>query len=89
MIKLSELVKLKMKEPEPVYKVKLPEPNNEWKLPELSYGQNPEVPSFSSAVSLEYNKKLGRHLISNREINTGNWARFIFNLHASRYIYEL
>jgi hypothetical protein len=73
-IKLSELVKLKMEEPEPVFKVKLPKPNNDWKLPELSYGQNPEVPAFSSAVSLEYNKKLGRHLIANREINTGNFC---------------
>jgi hypothetical protein len=66
-----------MKEAEPVFNVYVPKPNNEWKLPELSYGQNPEVPSFSTAVSLEYNKKLGRHLIANREIKTGNWeSRF-------------
>jgi hypothetical protein len=69
--KLSELVKLKMEEPEPIFKVKLPRPNNDWKLPELSFGQNPEVPCFSSAVSLEYNKKFGRHLIASKNINTG------------------
>jgi hypothetical protein len=69
--RLSELVRSKMEDPpEPDLKEKLPEPNN-WKLPELSYGQNPEVPSFSSAVNLEYSTELGRHLIANRNINTG------------------
>jgi hypothetical protein len=70
--RISELVLHKMEEPEPIFNIPLPKPNNNnWKLPELSYGQNPEVPCFSSAVSLEYNKELGRHLISNRNINTG------------------
>jgi hypothetical protein len=59
-----------MEEPEPVFDVVLPV-HNKWKLPELSYGQNPEVPSFSSAVSVEYSKQLGRHLVANRDINTG------------------
>jgi hypothetical protein len=61
-----------MAEPEPVFNTKLPIPNNEWEVPDLSYGQNPEVPSFSGAASLEYNKKCGRHLRANRNIETGN-----------------
>jgi hypothetical protein len=55
---------------EPDLKEKLPEPNI-WKLPEMSYGQNTEVPSFSSAINLEHTMELGRHLIANRNINTG------------------
>jgi hypothetical protein len=59
-----------MKEPMPDLKEKLPTANI-WKLPELSYGQNPEVPSFSSAIHLVHNKKVGRHVLANRDINTG------------------
>jgi len=59
-----------MEEPKPVFDVVLPV-HNKWKLPDLSYGQNPEVPSFSSAVSVEYSKQLGRHLVANRDTNTG------------------
>jgi hypothetical protein len=51
-------------------KEKLPKANI-WKLPELSYGQNPEVPSFSSAINLVHSKELGRHVFANRNINTG------------------
>jgi hypothetical protein len=60
----------KMKEPVPDLKEKLPRANI-WKMPELSYGQNPEVPSFSSAVNLVHSKELGRHVVANRDINTG------------------
>jgi hypothetical protein len=60
-----------MAELEPVYNVKLINPNNDWKLPELSYGQNPEVPCFSSAVTVKYSKKFKRHLLANRNIKTG------------------
>jgi hypothetical protein len=62
-----------MDEPEePVLdlKEKIPEPNI-LKLPELSYGQNPEVPSYSKAINLMYDEKLGRYLNANRNINTG------------------
>jgi hypothetical protein len=69
-MKLSELVLSKMEEPMPELKEKLPEANI-WKLPELSYGQNSEVPSFSSAINLMYSKKFGRQLIANRNIDTG------------------
>jgi len=65
-----ERVLIKMEEPMPDLNEKLPEANV-WKLPELSYGQNSEVPSFSSAINLVYNKEVGRHLIANRNINTG------------------
>jgi hypothetical protein len=69
--KLSELVLSKMEEPPvPDLKEKLPKANI-WKLPELSYGQNPEVPSFSSAINLENSKELGRHILANKNINTG------------------
>lgn len=56
---------------EPVFEPKLPKSNESWRLPELSYGQNTEVPSVSSAVSINYSNVLGRHLIANRNINTG------------------
>jgi hypothetical protein len=59
-----------MEEPMPDLKKKLPEANI-WKIPELSYGQNPEVPSCSSAINLIYSKKFGRHLIANRNIDPG------------------
>jgi hypothetical protein len=59
-----------MEEPMSDLNEKLPQANV-WKLPELSYGQSSEVPSFSSAINLVYNKKVGRHLIANRNINTG------------------
>jgi hypothetical protein len=49
-------------------------------LPELSYGKNPEVPSYSSAVNLEYNKKVGRHFIANRDINAGIFIFFFLNI---------
>jgi hypothetical protein len=66
-----ESVKRRMEEPEPVLKVKLPKPNKNWRLPELSYGQNLEVPGFSSAVSVNHSKEFGRHVEANRKINTG------------------
>jgi hypothetical protein len=68
--RLSELVMSKMEEPMPDLKDKLPKANI-WKLPELSYGKNPEVPSFSSAINLVHSKELGRHVFANRDINTG------------------
>jgi hypothetical protein len=71
MERLNDLVLSKMKEPEPVYKgVPIV---NKWKIPELSYGQNREVPSFSSAASLVHNEHFGRHLLANRKIDTGNF----------------
>jgi hypothetical protein len=69
--RLSELVLSKIEETtEPDWKEKLPKANI-WKLPELSYGKNPEVPSFSSAINLVHSKELGRHVLANRNINTG------------------
>jgi len=62
-----------MEQPEPVFSTALPQPN-EWTLPSLSYGPSKEVPSFSSAVSLQYSKELGRHLVANRDIKTGNFG---------------
>jgi len=64
-------VQYKMEELEPEMKVKLPKPNKNLKLPALNYGQNPEVPSLSSAVSVNYNSEFGRHLTANRIITTG------------------
>jgi len=63
--------------PEPVFPTILPQPN-EWTLPPLSYGVSTEVPSFSSAVELKYNKQFGRHIVANRDLHTGNFN--IFNL---------
>jgi len=60
-----------MEQPEPVFSTALPQPN-EWTLPSLSYGPSKEVPSFSSAVNLEYSQQLGRHLVANKSIKTGN-----------------
>jgi len=60
-----------MEQPEPVFVIDLPQPN-EWTLPSLSYGLSEEVPCFSSAVSVHYSKQLGRHLVANRDLNTGN-----------------
>jgi hypothetical protein len=68
--KLSEQVLSKIQEPMPYLKGAFPKANI-WKMPELSYGQNPEVPSYSSAINLVHSKELGRHLIANRDINTG------------------
>jgi hypothetical protein len=65
-------VQLIMLNPQPVYKGELPTPNNNWNLPELMNGQNAEVPSISSAASVKHNKNLGRHLVANRNIETGN-----------------
>jgi hypothetical protein len=59
-----------MEDQMPDLKGKLPKANI-WKLPELSYGKNPEVPSYSSAVHLMYNKKFGRHIVANRNVKTG------------------
>jgi hypothetical protein len=72
MQRLKDSVLAKMKEPEPVFKGALPIINN-WKVPELRYGQNPEVPSFSSAATVAHSKEFGRHLLANRKIDTGNF----------------
>jgi hypothetical protein len=68
---LKAKVLSKMKDPEPVFNMELPKPNK-IKLPPLSYGPSDEVPSFSSAVSIAHSKELGRHLVANRPIETGN-----------------
>jgi hypothetical protein len=59
-----------MEDQMPDLKEKIPI-GNIWKLPELSYGKNPEAPCYSSAINLMYSHKFGRHLIANRNINTG------------------
>jgi hypothetical protein len=69
-VALKAKVLTKMKDPEPVFDMDLPKPNK-WRLPELSYGPSAEVPSFSSAVSIDFSKALGRHLIANKPIKTG------------------
>jgi hypothetical protein len=71
---ISEQVLRKMEEPEPPcdkfdYNT-LTDPDD-WKKPSLSYGSNPAVPSFSSALSIDHNEQLGRHVVANRNINTG------------------
>jgi len=71
MQRLKDLVLNKMKDPEPVF-TRLPIVNK-WKIPELSFGKNPEVPSFSSAVTLVHSDHFGRHLLANRTIDTGNF----------------
>lgn len=71
-----------MKEPESAFDVVLPV-HNKWTLPKLSYGQNPEVPSFSKAVYVAHNKQLGRHVVANRNIKTGI---FIFLLSKAKSI---
>jgi hypothetical protein len=40
-------------------------------IPPLSYGVSEEVPCFSSAVSVEYSKELGRHLVATRDCEIG------------------
>lgn len=70
---LKELLTAKMEDPAPVFNGALPI-HNKWQLPELRFGQNPEVPSFSSAASVMHSEQLGRHLIANREIDTGNFS---------------
>jgi hypothetical protein len=69
---LLKLALAKMEEPEPVQKPKMIKANIS-KKPELSYGCNPQVPSFSSAIFIEYSKKFGRHVVANRDINTGRY----------------
>lgn len=59
-----------MEEPEPDFNVALPTHNN-WKIPKLSYGTTPEVPSLSRAASVAHSQQLGRHLVANRDIDTG------------------
>lgn len=60
-----------MEEPVPNLKYELSNPND-WEMPDgVSYGSNPAVPSFSSAVSVDYSRQLGRHVFANRNINTG------------------
>ncbi|XP_059471210.1 SET and MYND domain-containing protein 4-like isoform X2 [Neocloeon triangulifer] len=68
---LVEAAKPEVDKDEPSYENKLPEPHL-WALPDLSYGVNSEVPSFSNAVSLQYNKDIGRHLVANQAIQTGD-----------------
>jgi len=72
----AELAK-EMELPEPVLATRLPQ-SNEWTLPPLSYGTSKEVPSFSSAVDLQYNEKFGRHIVANRDLNTGTYT---YNIH--------
>jgi len=73
----AELAK-EMELPEPVLATRLPQ-SNEWTLPSLSYGASKEVPSFSSAVDLQYDKQFGRHIVANRDLNTGiNTILFYF-----------
>jgi hypothetical protein len=75
--RLTEIVLCQLEDPAvPELKAKLPKASI-LKLPELSYGKNPEVPSYSSAVNLEYNKKVGRHFIANRDINAGIFIFFL------------
>jgi hypothetical protein len=69
-VALKTKVISKMWDPEPDFDMHLPKPNK-WRIPEPSYGPSAEVPSFSSAVSMAYSKKLGRHLIANKLIKTG------------------
>jgi hypothetical protein len=60
-----------MEEPsDPLLTEEVPK-TNVWELPELSYGQNPEVPSFSSTINLVHSNQFGRHLVANRNITTG------------------
>jgi hypothetical protein len=85
--KLLELVSGKMEEPsEPHLTEEVPK-SNVWELPELSYGQNPEVPSFSSAINLVHSNQFGRHLVANRNINTGMINIFLIFLYIFAFYY--
>jgi len=67
---LKASVRKQFKAKEPVFYCGLPQ-SKKWTLPSLSYGESEEVSSFSSAVSIEHSKALGRHLVANRDIETG------------------
>lgn len=67
---LKELVLRRMEEPEPKYETTISNPDD-WKMPSLSYGCNPAVPSFSSAIDVDLREQLGRHVVANRNIKTG------------------
>lgn len=69
---LRTRVRSKMDDPEPDFTHNMPIANK-WKLPELIYGQSAEIPCFSSAVTLAYTKDLGRHLVANRDLDTGRY----------------
>jgi SET and MYND domain-containing protein 4 len=45
----------------------------------VSYGKNPEAPSMSSAVSIAYDDKFGRHLVASKDIQAGTCTRSNFN----------
>lgn len=49
----------------------MPENDKEPSLPELSYGQSDEILSASSAVRIEYNCDMGRHIVATRDILPG------------------
>lgn len=40
-------------------------------LPPLGFGQNAELPSVSDCVDLRHNEERGRHLVANRDIQSG------------------
>ncbi|XP_014467646.1 PREDICTED: SET and MYND domain-containing protein 4-like [Dinoponera quadriceps] len=40
-------------------------------LPEISFGENPNLPSASAAVDVKYTPQKGRHVIANRDIKKG------------------
>lgn len=48
------------------------ENRKETSLPELSYGQSDEILSASSAVRIEYNCDMGRHIVAARDILPGD-----------------
>jgi hypothetical protein len=62
-----------MEEPEPKNDTILSNPDD-WKMPSLSYGCNPAVPSFSSAIDVDHSEQFGRHVVANRNIKTGAFS---------------
>jgi len=83
-VKLRKVVEKEFfvqREPEMIHSVLNP---FSWELPELSFGASEEVPCFSKAVTLTFNKRNGRHLIANRDIEIGMklyLKHFLFLLH--------
>jgi len=74
---LKASVRKQFEAKEPVYDAILPL-FQKGPLPSLTDGVSEEVSSFSSAVSVEYSKALGRHLVANRDIRTGTHIFILF-----------
>ena len=46
-------------------------------VPELSYGQNPRLPSASVGIDLQFSPERGRYFVDTQDLKPGNTWTFV------------